>query len=76
MTILKLTTDEQALYDERVAIMLTEFNPAGLTDEQVESATVAIDGAATQQIRDRRERLAAGQPKKQAGFEFRGGLKR
>lgn len=68
---LKLTPVERELYEERVAIMLGELNPAGMSDSQVEAATVAIEVAAYEQIKLRREQAGATMPKKQAGFTFK-----
>lgn len=64
-----MTPDERELWNERVTIMLAEFNPAGMTDAEVEAATVRIEAVATGQIMSRRE---AGKVKKQIGFDFGG----
>jgi hypothetical protein len=63
-----MTSDERELYEERVAIMLAELNPAGMSDEMVELATIEIETAARNEIMRRRQRDATG--KKQAGFKW------
>ena len=68
-----MTSDERELYDERVSIMLAEFNPAGLTNEQVESATVDIEITAREQILQRRQRaIDTSKSKKQTSLKFGG----
>lgn len=63
-----MTADERELYNERVAIMLAELNPAGMSDEMVELATIDIETTARNEIIRRRQRDADG--KRQAGFKW------
>lgn len=51
-----MTRDEQEIWQERVAIMLAEIDPAGMSDDHVEAVTVAIEATATKQIMDARQR--------------------
>lgn len=67
-----MTPDERELWNERVAIMLAEFNPAGMSDEQVEAATVAIEVVATNEILRRRQVTVDARKKRQTGFKFGG----
>lgn len=67
-----MTRDERDTYEERVSIMLVELNPAGMSDNEVEAATVSIEATAMKQIEDGRQRnIDARKTKKQTGFKFK-----
>jgi uncharacterized protein YydD (DUF2326 family) len=68
-----MTADEREQWNERVSIMLAEFNPAGMTDAEVDAAHERIEAVATQQILDQRQRnIEQRAKKKQGGFKFTG----
>lgn len=73
MSIAGMTRDEQEQYQERVSIMLESFNPAGMSDAEVDAAHAAIEATALKQITDHRQRnIEMRAKKKQAGFRFGG----